>query len=131
MVNEQWLASLDDMESKSEGRNRIIIKTLPPLDRIRKTQEFVFTIIGCDINALYVKGLLNFIAHKVINGLHIQFGCQTRLHAVDDGEFGVTLFGLFEQTLRLVEETGVFERNTHGVGEGLQEPHIRFTERIL
>ena len=52
------------------------------------------------------------------------FRGQPCLDAVDDRQFGIALFGLFEQALGLVEETRVFEGDAHGVGERLQETDI-------
>ena len=56
-----------------------------------------------------MKYLKQFIAHKVDHRLQIQLRGKRLANVVDDGEFGVALFRLFEQALGLVEETGIFE----------------------
>ena len=47
--------------------------------------------------------------------------------ATDFGERG----GLARATLRLVEQPRVLERHAHGVGERLQQAHVRFAVRVL
>ena len=83
---------------------------------------------GTDDDRLRIEHALDLVADQIEDGLHIQFGCQAFLHTVDDRKFGGALFGFFEQALGLIEEAGILQRHTHGVGERLQQAHIRFTE---
>src|SRR5262245_50628011 len=108
------------MKSKTEGCNGIVIETLSPFDRIRKAQELVFTVIGCDIDTVYIEGFLDFVSYQIVDGLHLQLGCQPLLDSVDDGKLSVALLGLFEQALGLVEEAGILKRHTHGRRHSLQ-----------
>src|SRR5258706_11910601 len=63
----------------------------------------------------------SLIADGVVDALDVELGSERRLHAVDDGELGVALLGFLEQALRLVEETGVLQRDAHAVGERLEQ----------
>ena len=82
-------------------------------------------------NGLRIKDLLNFVTNQIVDRLHIQFGSQPLLYAVDDGEFSGAVFSDFKQALGLIEETCIFKRHTHAVGKRLQQAHIRFAEGML
>src|SRR6188474_567133 len=53
------------------------------------------------------------------------------LYLIDDRKLSSALFSLSEQPLGLVEETGVFERDAHAVGKGLEQTQIILIEGIL
>ena len=75
-----------------------------------------FLVVDHDIAGLQVEDLADLIADQIIDGLHVQLGCQSLLDTGNDRQFGIALFGLFEQALGLVEETRVFEGDAHRVG---------------
>ncbi len=81
------------------------------------------------ISAL-VKDLADLVADRIVDTLDIEFGGERFLHAVDDGQFGRALLALLEQTLRLVEQARVLQRNAHRVGKGVQQAHVRLAERV-
>ncbi len=64
--------------------------------------------------------IADLVADEVVDRLHVEFGGETILHAVDDGEFRCALFGLFEQALGLGEEAHVFDGDGRLVCEGLE-----------
>ena len=66
-----------------------------------------------DVHIRIVEDLADLIADRIIDALNVEFGGEGGLHAVDDGEFGVALFGDLEQALGLVEETRILERHAH------------------
>src|SRR5262249_27389808 len=51
--------------------------------------------------------------------------------AVDDGKLGGSLLALLEQALRLVEETGVFQRHAHAGGDGADQPDFRLAISVF
>src|SRR5258708_899921 len=63
--------------------------------------------------------------------LNFNFGGEGRLDVVNNRQFSIAFFSFFEQALRLIEESGIFEGNTHAVSEGLQQAYIRLAEGIL
>ncbi len=78
-----------------------------------------------------VEDLTDFVTHCLIDSLKIELGSQGSLYAVDDRQLGIALFGLLEQALGLVEETGIFQGHAHRVGQGLQQAYIRFAEGVF
>ncbi len=69
--------------------------------------EALFQIKGIDGDDLGIKNTLDFIANQVVNRLHVQLRGQACLHTVDDRQFGIALFGLFEQAGGLIEKAYV------------------------
>ena len=53
------------------------------------------------------------------------------LHTVDNGKFGIALFGLFEQALGLVEEPGALQCHSHAIDDRGQETDFKFTEGMF
>ena len=78
-----------------------------------------------------MEDLADLVADGVVDALHVELGGERLLHAVDDRELGGALLAFLEQTLRLVEQPCVFERDAHGIGECLQQADVRLAERVL
>ncbi|MBV6504456.1 MAG: hypothetical protein AKCLJLPJ_02608 [Fimbriimonadales bacterium] len=88
-------------------------------------------VVQGNVGCLRIEHIADLVANQINDGLDIKLGCQPLLNAIDQCQFCRALFGLLEQALGFIEETRVFESNAHGVGEGFEQAHIRFTENIF
>src|SRR3989442_1047450 len=133
LVNNQRLPRTQDMRRESflsQGLRRKL-KTYPVLVRIRIVNQVRLGIVDADAHVPVVKDVPDLVADRVVDALDVELGRERRLHAVDDGELRVALFGLLEQALRLVEEASVFERDAHAVGKRLEQAHVGIAESVL
>src|SRR5215212_8135678 len=80
---------------------------------IREMNESGPRIVNADAHIGVVEDFANLVTDSFIDTLDVKLSRESGLYAIDDSEFGVTLLGLLEQALGLVEETGVFERHAH------------------
>src|SRR5687767_3063826 len=87
----------------------VIEKLFSFFDPIIQDTELSFLIERDDRYNLCIEHLTDLISQKLVDGLDFKIRCKSFLHTVDDGKLCSTLLGLLEQTLCLVEETGVFE----------------------
>src|SRR5688572_14731667 len=78
-------------------------------------------VIRTDDDRLRIEHSLYLVTDQVVDGLHIQFGCQPLLHAVDDGKFGSALLRLSEQALGLSKETNILNRDDSLICKGFQQ----------
>ena len=62
---------------------------LATFDIILGNYHFLLRMINADICGIRFEYLPDLIANQIIDRLHIQFGSQPLLHAVDDGKFGI------------------------------------------
>ncbi|MBV6504455.1 MAG: hypothetical protein AKCLJLPJ_02607 [Fimbriimonadales bacterium] len=132
LIDQPWLAGFDHPLAELVNRHRSVeMDPLTALDEIFVINFAASRVIQRDQRRLCVENLGHLIADEVNDGLELQFGCQPLLNAVDDRQFGVALLRLFEQTLSLVKETGILQRDTHRVGKGLQQTNIRVAESIF
>src|SRR5215216_1660818 len=74
---------------------------------------------------------MNLIANQINNRLKLKFGGQPFLHTVNDGQLGIALSSLFEQTLSLVKKTGVLQCDAHGISYGDKQTDIGVVESVL
>ena len=77
------------------------------------------------------KNVLNLVAYQVINGLQLQFGCQSFLNAVDDLQLCRTLLGLFEQVLSLLKQTHVLDGSAHIRRDGLKHTNWKVSKGVF
>src|ERR1043165_2682856 len=87
-----------------------------------RNSKLIFNIICKNDNRLGIKNISNLVANRIVDTLHIELGSESGLYAINNGEFRIALFSLFEQTLGLIEKTSIFEGDTHAVGKCLQQP---------
>src|SRR4029453_16720716 len=99
-------------------------KSLSLLDDVREADETFGLVEHGDIDYLGVEDLTESVPDEVVHRLHLEVLGQAALHIVDQGELGVALPSLFEQT-------GVLERDAEGPGERGEESHVRVAERVL
>ncbi len=78
-----------------------------------------------------VEDLADLVADRVVDALHVEFGGERLLHAVDDRELRCALLALLEQALRLIEQASVFQCHAHRVGERLQQANVGVAERVF
>ena len=95
---------------------------------IRGRKQIQSRIVDVDLNRADLEYLVKFVAHQVNDGVEIEMPYQPFLHAVDDGEFRVALFGLFEQALSLLEEAHIFDGDCGLVGKGFHEVDLFLSE---
>ena len=79
---------------------------------------------GLDAHRLRLEDLADLVAYQIVDGLHVQLCSQAGLHAVDDVELRRAL------ALGLVA-LRVLQRDGHARYDGLQQPHLRFAERVV
>ena len=84
-------------------------------------KQICFFIIPTDTEIWCVEHLPQLITDQIDNGLKIQLGGETLLNGVDDLQLGDALLLGFEETLGLIEETGVLERSSQRSGDGGQQ----------
>ena len=77
-----------------------------------------------DVDDLGVEDLADLVADEVVHRLHVELGGEALLDAVDDRQLGCALVGLGEQSLRLVEQPGVLERDAQARGEGREKADV-------
>ena len=106
-------------------------QSLAVLVCVRIVNDLQLGIEDADVHVRVVEDLPDLVSDRVVDTLDVELCRQRRLHAVDDGEFSVALFGFLEQSLRLVEQTGVFQRHAHAGGDGRQQAHVGIAEGVL
>ena len=70
-------------------------------------------VIPGDEGGFAAKDLADLLAHEVDNGLEVELPGQALLDAIDDGQLGVTLLGLLQEAVGLVEEARVLQGDAH------------------
>ena len=75
--------------------------------------------------------LAQLVAHRVVHALDIEFAGQRLLHRIDDRELRRALLRFPEQSLRLVEEAGVFKRHAHARCHGRKQSHFGVAKGVL
>ena len=98
-----------------DGQTVAAIKIVWEIDALR-----LLGIPDADVHDLGSEYVADLVADKIVDGLHVQFGGQALLHAVDDGELGGALLGLLEQAGRLVEQAHVLDRDGGLIGKRRQ-----------
>ena len=71
-----------------------------------------------------------FFANGLIDAVDIQFCCKGTLHGVDDGKFRITLLGVFQQALSLIEKSNIFDRDHSLVGERFDQLDLFLSKRL-
>ena len=79
---------------------------MQPFVDVRKVQEVGTRIVDPDADIGLVEDFADLVADGVVNPLHVEFGRQRLLHAIDDRQFRGALLALLEQTLSFVEQQG-------------------------
>ena len=80
---------------------------------------------------LGVEDVADFFADEIEDGLHVELGGQALLHAVDQRELGVALFGFLEQALGLIEEAGILQRDREARGNRIQQVRVGLGVSVL
>ena len=132
-VDDQCLAGADDMGGKASfgqwsASNR---DPLSVLVGVRIMDELGLRVVDPDAHVCVAEDFANLVADRIVDPLDVELGGERRLHAVDDGKFGVALLRLFQQPLRFVEQACVFERGAERGGDRGKEPNFRLAERML
>src|SRR6185503_7049656 len=127
-VYEQWLARLDDLAGESLAHFQRI-KRLS--DLIWEVNKIRLLVEQCHVDDIRFENLPHLTPDELDHVIEFSFRHQSLTHCADGRKLGSALFGLFEQALGLIEETGVFESNTHRIGEGLEQPHVCRAESVL
>ena len=84
-----------------------------------------------DSDVFGAQHLAQLVADQVDDGLEVEFGRDALLNGVDDRQFGGALLRFLQQPLRLVEQARVLERHAHAGGDGRQQAHLGFAERVF
>ena len=93
--------------------------------------DLCLRIIGYNVHHLRIKKLAYFFAHQVVNTLHIHFGHQAFLNAVNYGQFCITLIGFFQQSVGFIKKPCIFQRYAHTVGKRFKQTYICIAESIF
>src|SRR5450631_643492 len=110
-----------ESHAKGKGRDR---KALAMLEVIRHRYQAALPVVQRDRHIAGGKDLADLVADEIDDGLEVELGGEASLHTVDDRQFRRSLLLDLEQPLRLVEETGVLERDAQAARERDQELEI-------
>ena len=127
----QRLSGFDHMAARTDDRHRLVGEADAALDRVGEVDLTGVPIHDADIDDLGVEDLLDLVADDLVHRLHVQPLGETALDLVDDRQLGGPFVGLREQTLRLVEESGVLERHAQACGDRREQLDVRITEGRL
>mmetsp|Transcript_891 Transcript_891/g.2090 ORF Transcript_891/g.2090 Transcript_891/m.2090 type:complete len:474 (+) Transcript_891:285-1706(+) len=130
-VSQQGLARAQDFCTESTGRDdgrfdRPAVH--PEVGKVHQTRRWV---IAPNADAEVREHLSQLLTHRVVHRLQVELSRQCALHGVDQSQLGVAGFGLFQQPLRLVEQTRVLHRHRHAAGQRLQQAHVGLVEGML
>ncbi len=103
LVDQQGFAGLDDLQSEAVRWARRKYAAVAVFIRVRHAEQSPVSVVRDDVHHLHAEHLAHLFADQLVDGLHFQPGGQAFLHAVDDRQLGIALFGLLEQALGLVE----------------------------
>jgi len=133
LVDDERLARAHHVRGEAliAERRAVDSNALSALVDVRIMHQVRLGIVDPDAHVAVPEDFPDLVADRVVDPLDVELGRERRLHAVDDRELGVPLLGFLEQALRLVEQASVLERDAHGVGERLQQAHVRIAERVL
>jgi hypothetical protein len=98
---------------------------------VEPVSQVLLLVPPADGHVAGVEHLSQLVAHEIDHRLEVELRRHPLLDAVDDRKLGGALLLGPEETLRFVEEACVFQRDAHGVGERLQQAHIRIREGAL
>ena len=112
VVDEQRLAGAHYVRREASAGHRLGVDRHPlaVLENIRKVDRVRHRVVNANADVSLIEDLANLVADGVIDSLHVEFGRERLLHAIDDRKLGVALLGFLQEALRLVEQAGVLER---------------------
>ncbi len=97
-VEQKGFSRFEDVLAEPDGCHRVGSQSLSLLDDVREADETVGLVEHRDIDHLGVEDLTESVPDEVVHRLHLEVLGQATLHIVDQGELGVALARLFEQT---------------------------------
>src|SRR5829696_1942066 len=92
--------------------------------RVWNMNQVIFTVVDRDSYIRLIENLTQAISNRIVNALNVELGYQCALYTIDDRQFSGALFGL-------IKEAGIFKRNTHAIGQSLQQALIRLMKSML
>src|SRR6056297_1907929 len=75
-------------------------------------------------DTLCIKKILNPVSDQIINTLKVHFSNKPLLNAVNNRQLRISLF-------RFIEKPCIFECHAHTVGQGTEQPYIRFRKSLF
>src|ERR1700730_3660572 len=70
------------------------------------------------------------VTDEIDDRLEVELRRYALLDAVDHRQLCRALFGFLQQPLRLVEQSGILERDAHAARQRLKQPHIRIAKGV-
>src|SRR5439155_22399467 len=109
-MNDDGLPRPENMPAETRRRARLRMKALAMIQEEGIASQIGFRIKQTDRYHIGSEYFADLVADQIVDGLHLQFRCQTFLHAVDHRKLGGALLGLLAQPLRFIKEAGVLLR---------------------
>ena len=123
-LDQQRLTAAQDLSGHAADRYRFHRDAFAVVVDVWKLDHAGERVDDADVEIRLVEDLADLVADGVVDALHVHLGRKCLLDAVDHRQLGGALFGLVEQSLRLVELAGVLQSGTHGTRQRLQQPDI-------
>ena len=112
--------------------NRLDVPVATALvDPVREADDVRLRVEDGDGQLTRAEDLPDPIADRVDDRLEVELPRERCADLVDDGELGVSLLGLTEQALGLVEQSGVLQRDAEAPGQRREQADLGVAERVL
>ena len=98
---------------------------------IEVVQESGVGLVPADTDVAGMEHITDLVADQIDDDLEVELLGHALLDAIDDGQLRSALLLGLEQTLRLVEEARVFQRDAHACGDGCKKTDFRLAECVL
>ncbi|MEP6943529.1 MAG: hypothetical protein ABI981_11370, partial [Betaproteobacteria bacterium] len=132
LVDHQGFAGAQDMGADADFADRIRgdVDTLATHGQVGEAPDAGLPVDDADFHVGAAENLADLVADRIVDALHVEFGGERLLHAVDDGELCGALFRFLEQPLRIFEQPGVLQRDTHAGGHRREQAHLGLAESV-
>ena len=101
------------------------------LELVEVMHQAGFVRIPADADVARIENLAQLVPDQVDDGLEVELRCHPLLDAVDDGKLRCSLLLRLEETLRLVEEAGIFERDAHAACNCREQANLGLAKGVL